>query len=350
MDTQLSPLKWLSPDRSPFVLEGFPFLEKEGVYRRLSLNPPKPLPPSVEELANCTAGGQIRFHGVFQKLVIRARLTSGLTMDHFAATGQCGFDCYLSKDTTPPRYYGTTRLDFTKDQYEAAVVELTQPMELEVIVNFPLYTGVSQVLLGFDPAAELSPPQPRQDDRRIVVYGTSITQGGCASRPGMLFTNILSRRLNREFVNLGFSGSGKCEPELALAIREIERTALLIVDTDANCPDEKWIAEKYPAFLRLYRERYPKIPILLLSRPPFAKDLIQEEMLQKRQAKRDIIQQVVAQRVDAGDKNIYFLDGELLYDPEDFEEYTVDGVHATDLGFYQMADHLFPFLCEILKD
>ena len=350
MDTQLSPLKWLSPARPPFVLEGFPFWEAEGVYRRLSLNPPKPIPAAVDDLANHTAGGQIRFHGTFQKLVIRAQLTSGLTMAHFASTGQCGFVCYLSKDGATPRYYGTTRLDFTKDRYEAAVVDLPQPMKLEVILNFPLYTGVSQVLLGFDPAAEFAPPQPRQDDRRIVVYGTSITQGGCASRPGMLFTNILSRKLNREFINLGFSGSGKCEPEMALAIREIDRTALLVVDTDANCPDARWIAEKYPEFIRLYRERYPKIPILLLSRPPFAKDLIEQQKLEQRQAKRDIIQQVVSHCVENGDKHIYFLDGELLYDPEDFEEYTVDGVHATDLGFYQMADHLLPFFSEILRD
>lgn len=270
-------------------------------------------------------------------------------MDLIAATNQCGFDCYLSQDGGTPRYYATTRIhDITKDSYEAVVVSLPVPKELEVIIHFPLYAGVCQVLLGFDEGVRLSAPRPRKDDRRVVIYGTSITQGASASRPGAALTNILSRKLNREVINLGFDSSGKCEAEAALAIRDVERTGMLILDNNPNCPDGQWIAEKYPTFLRLYRERYPKVPILVLSRCHFARDLLLEDQLRNRIDMRNATEQAVKDRVQAGDEHIYFLDGAAIFDPEEFEEYTVDGTHATDLGFYKMAQKLLPILSEYL--
>src|SRR5690606_22957788 len=107
----------------------------------------------------------------------------------------------------------------------------SQPAEMRMItLNFPLYQGVQEIEIGLSPDAQLIAPTPYIDDRKVIVYGTSITQGGCAARPGMSYTNILSRMINYEFINLGFSGNGQGEPELSHIISQIERPALLVLD------------------------------------------------------------------------------------------------------------------------
>ncbi|MEA4822781.1 MAG: SGNH/GDSL hydrolase family protein [Clostridiaceae bacterium] len=339
--------RWYSPTIAPFVLEGFPFFQKEGLYRRLSVNPPYTLPSGVETLAWHTAGGQIRFRATFRTLRIHAALLGSNNMDHMPATGQCGFDVYLA-ETGAPRYYATARFDPRADYYESPLVELPATQTLEVVINFPLYQGVREVRLGFDADAAVAAPTPRALPGRIVVYGTSITQGGCATRPGMAYTNILSRRLNAEVVNLGFSGSGQCEPEAAYAVRDVEKIALYIHDAEANVGSFEDIASRYPRFLRIFRETHPDTPILIPTKIPYAKELFHPEMRTNRLRKKELQRSIVEQFCAEGDENIYFLDGETLY-PGCFEEYAVDGVHATDLGFLKMAEGFEPVIRDILK-
>ena len=339
-------VRWYSPTTAPFVLEGFPFFKSEGIYRRLSVNPPYVLPAGVEGQSWHTAGGQIRFRATFRTMRLRAALMGSGTMDHMPATGQCGFDVYLA-ETGTPRYYGTARFDPRQDHYESAMVDLPEPRTLEVVVNFPLYQGVREVLLGFDADAVLEAPSPRAVAGRIVVYGTSITQGGCASRPGMAYTNILSRRLNAEVVNVAFSGAGQCEPEAAYAVRDIDDIALYIHDAEANVGAYEDVASRYPRFLRIFREKHPDTPILVPTKIPYAKELFHPDMRALRLRKKELQRAIVEQFRAEGDANIHFLDGETLY-PGCFEEYAVDGVHATDLGFLKMAEGFEPVIRSIL--
>ena len=339
-------LHWYAPVNAPFVLEGFPFFEKERLYRRLSVNPAFKLPEGVESQSWDTSGGQIRFRARFKTLRLRARLAGAASNDHLTATGQCGFDLYFAAEGMP-RYYSTTRFDHKADHYDVLMAELPEPQMLEVVINFPLYIGVHEVLLGFDAGAEIFPPSPRALPGRIVVYGTSITQGGCANRPGMEYTNILSRRLNTEVVNEGYSGAGCSEPEVAHAVADIDDPILYIHDSEANTPDYEVIAARFPRYMRIYRERHPETPILIVSQIPFSKELRHPAIRERRLRNKALQQTIVEQFRAEGDRNIYFLDGETLF-PGDFEEYTVDGVHCTDLGFMHMADGLEPTIRRLL--
>ncbi len=244
------------------------------------------------------------------------------------------------------RYFGTTRYDHKQTAYECSLFDRAGPALRNFTLNFPLYQGVEEVSVGLDAGARVLPPPPFALDRPVVVYGTSITQGGCASRPGMAWTNILSRRLNVEFINLGFSGSGKGEPEVAATIAEIPNPACFILDYEGNAGLEG-LKRTFPTFIRILREAHPGVPILAVSRTPFAGDRFIERSLRGTDGSAGIPARRDRRTAPRRRRRIFFQDGgELL--GEDFEECTVDGVHPTDLGFMRIANGLTPVVRGIL--
>lgn len=338
--------QWVSPLQTPVEITGFAWLDQERIYRRLPQNPQWPLPPAVDALANCTAGGQIRFATNSPRLAIRVRLAAPASMYHMPATGQCGFDCYIGAPGEM-RYFSTTRYDYTQSEYECVLFDADNGDAKSITLNFPLYQGVEEVWLGIEPDAETSAPPQYEHSGRVVVYGTSITQGGCAMRPGMAFTNILSRRLNREIINLGFSGNGKGEPELAHIISEIPDVACYVLDYDANVTTVEAMQETLPEFIRILREDHPVTPILVISRIPGASEFYDHAAYEKRMGKARVQRDTVAKLQSEGDRHITFLDGEELMG-DDHLESTVDGSHPTDLGFWLMANSLEPVLRNLL--
>ena len=342
------PLKWHSPMEAPFRLAGFAWFKVDRLYRRLPLHPIEKLPQSVDSLANCTAGGQIRFQAVTSRLSVKVRLNGVADMNHMPATGQCGFDCYLGP-TLRQRYCSTTKYDHRQSTYTCTLFELPRAEKFNVTLNFPLYRAVEEVHVGLDEGAEVLPPPPYENDGRVIVYGTSITQGGCASRPGMAYTNILSRRFNREFINLGFSGSGRGEPEVAKTMAEIANPGLFVLDYEGNCESTERLRESFPEFIRILREAHPRVPILAVSRIPFAVELINDAAFALRLERKVLERETVDSLRAAGDGLVHFLDGSTLLG-EDFDECTVDGVHPCDLGFMRIADGLTPVLRKILDE
>ncbi|CAG7649171.1 hypothetical protein PAESOLCIP111_05808 [Paenibacillus solanacearum] len=340
-------LVWKSPMEEPFRLTGFPWLGTDGVYRRLPVSPSHSLRPAVDTLANCTAGGQIQFRTDSATVVLQAELAGPANMYHMPSTGQCGFDCYIGS-FGEQAFVGTTRMKPTETKVEYPLFELKGiPRKMRTVtIHFPLYQGVKRVQIGLDAEAALEAPAPYTDDRRVIFYGTSITQGGCASRPGMAFTNILSRRFHREFINLGFSGNGRGEPELAHLIAQIERPALLALDYAANVSTEQYIAT-LPEFIRIYRSVHPDTPILVVSKIPYAQEPLNAAMRERRIIGRDFARQLVDTLQADGDRNIAFQNGDELLG-EDPEECTVDGSHPNDLGFRRMADGFTPILRKLL--
>lgn len=340
-------LKWLSPFLTPSEQLGFAWLEQDKKYRRLPVKPKAPLPPAVDALANCTAGGQIRFRTNSSRLSIRVRLRAPADMYHMAPTGQCGFDCYLGE---PGAQYFLTTANFNprEQEYEAAFYDWQQKKEEEVTLYFPLYQAVESVWIGIDSDAELMSPTPLASYQPVVIYGTSITQGGCASRPGMAYPNILSRMLPLPFINLGFSGNGRGEPELAEVISEITEPALLVLDYEANSGSVEDIAGTFPEFIRIIRSRHPEVPLLAVSNIEYASTRYNQELAQLHKNRRKIQMDTIQGLQEAGDSNLHFVDGYSLLG-EDASECTVDGVHPTDLGFYKMAKSLEPVLRSILE-
>ncbi len=335
-------MKWLSPENQPFELCGFPFYFRDHAYRRVQANPPEPLPKEVDFLAGQTAGGQIRFRAVLETLDIRVRLSAEPEMDHMTATGEGGFDCYISERMDEPLYFSTARLEDRGQEYTATLLSLSKKREINVVLNFPLYKGVEKVELGVDDDAVILPPHPLRQGR-IAVYGGSIDQGACASRPGMAYTNILSRWLNTEFINWGFSGSGKAEASAAKALSEIDDVRLFIINTAGNCPHARYLQEHLPAFLDILRQRRPYTPILIYALPVFAFNRFAESA-PVTEEKVQVETETCRQRFLQGDHHLYFYRSRMqkFFKGHSVQyETTVDGLHPNDYGMMQMAQELY---------
>lgn len=346
-DQTANQVVWYSVQIEPIEIRGFGW--KDGItrYKRLPLEPIQPIPSAVDQLAYCPAGGSVHFQTDSPYVMIRAKLSGPPNMYHMPSTGQSGFDCYIAPPGERQRYVGTTRLSPAGDAIEHKFYQL-EPKLREVTIHLPLYQGVESIEIGIYAHSQLIAPSKLQEDRRVIVYGTSITQGGCASRAGMCYTNILSRRMPCEFINLGFSGNGKGEPELSDIIGDVKRPGLLVLDYVANAGSPEKYSVTLPKFISIYRERHPKVPILVLSRIAYAADVHHPESLSKRNSYRDIGHQTVEKLRMEGDGHLYFFDcTELL--GEDYEQCTVDGIHPTDLGFMRMADGLERVLTELIK-
>lgn len=335
-------IRWYNPKEKPFRISGFAWFDKEKKYRRLPSKPEFKIPTNVDELANNTSGGQIRFRTNVSKLVLKVKLTAAAGMGHMPASGQCGFDVYVG-EPGQQKYYASAYPTVHEQSFERVIWDFTSCSKhkveqvREVTLNFPLYVGVEEVLIGTNPDAIIETPTPFLSDKRVIFYGTSITQGGCASRPGMSYTNILSRRFNLEFINLGFSGSGKGEREVALTIREIDSPACFVLDYEANASLEQYKATLLP-FIKTLREYYPDVPMIIVSRIPF----VQAEgrgWYDEYQERREYSRTTVEVLKQQGDQHISFIDGSTLLG-EYWHECTVDGIHPNDLGFMEMANRM----------
>lgn len=328
---------WYSADEGLLQVSGFAWFDKERLYRRFPANPPYKLPEAVDRLANHASGGQVRFRTDSTFLKVRVKLAGGAYMAHMAGTGQAGVDCYTGP-IGKMRFIGSAHGNFADDEFESLFFSNAPRQMRDFTLNLPLYQQVKEISVGFDEKAKIEPPQHYLTTKRVILYGTSILHGGCAARPGMSYTNILSRRINLEFINLGFSGNGKGEPEVAKNIALIENPGLYVLDYEANVtPDQ--LEETLPEFITILRKAHPDVPILVVSKITYGKETLLPSVEEPRLRNLKFQRQIVEKLRKAGDKNIYFVDGSKLLG-KDFDDCTVDGVHPTDLGFYRMADGL----------
>lgn len=333
-------LVWYDPRQAPFQIRGLYWHKTNHSWHRLpddSLAMLAQTAPGVCSMGKTPAGGQIAFETDAQRIVIHGVLASGQTMDHMTATGEMGVDCYAAYPGEPLRFEGVTRLDGRKNEYTSEVMADCGRQRKQIVLNLPLYQPLLQLEIGLEGASYVAAPRPLAGQRPIVMYGSSITQGGCVSRPGAMSTNILSRRLDMEFLNFGFSGSGKGEPEVAQLLAMVEDPAMYILSYEANAEDG--IYTTLVPFLNILRQKHPQTPILVCSRVychRYAHTPREHEALCRRRAfQRQTVEELTA----AGDKNLFFVDGWLLMD-QDCADCFVDGIHPTDLGARQVADRL----------
>lgn len=336
---------WFNPKEAPFELEGFEWIAKDTIYRRLPLHPEWELTHAVDVLANHTAGGQVRFRTDSKRILVKVELSEKSGMYHMPATGQSGFDLYV-QDGNKQRYIRTTRFQHDTIRYQVELLNAADKYSGNYTLNFPLYNGVNSLQIGIEYGSVLEPPPSFTRKGKIIIYGTSITQGGCVSRPGMAYSNILSRKLDIQFVNLGFSGSGKGEPALAHLINQISGTSMIILDYEANAG--KTIINTLGPFVDILREKHPDTPILIMSKIRYASASDASSSYYEAIKLRNFQKDFVNDRIYSGDKNIYFLDG-LTVLGDEYYECAVDGVHPSDLGSQRIADAMLPVINKILS-
>ncbi|MDD3106355.1 MAG: SGNH/GDSL hydrolase family protein [Bacilli bacterium] len=332
--------QWINPlHETNMMIYGFNWIKQDQIYRRLPLSSfeeIKKVCPLINDLADKTSGGQIHFVTDSDSIAIYAKIKGRAQLAGMTAVACGGFDCYVGKSYQDLKFYNTARFDINTNEYKTIVFE-NEPNLKYVVINFPVYGGVEHLEIGVKASSIIKKPEAL-DSKRIVIYGTSITQGACASRPGLTFTNILSRRLHKEFLNFGFSGNAFGEIELARLIASISDVSLFILDYEANGGTNGKLALTLEAFIQEIRKHHPKTPIAVLSRIKYLFDDIHAEMGKKRETIR-AFQEDLVKRLKKNDPNIWYINGSLLLG-KDYSEYTIDSIHPNDLGFMKIADGL----------
>lgn len=315
-------------------LEGQAWKDVAAPYDRFPAKAQGKVRDAVWNLSRNSAGICARF--VTDSTVIKAKweLTSAnLDMPHMPATGVSGLDLYVRDDHGHWRWLANGRP--AAQQNNATLIEKLDPKPREYLLYLPLYNGVKSVEIGLDESAKLSlaPAYPKGQQQPIVFYGTSITQGGCASRPGMVHTAILGRQLKYPVVNLGFSGNGQMEEEVGQLLIEID-AAVYVIDCLPNLTGDQ-VEKRTEPLVKILREAHPKTPILLVEDRTYSDAFLNKSKSERSEASRTALKAAFDRLTKAGDPELYYLTGhELLGDDN---EGTVDSSHPTDLGFFRQA-------------
>lgn len=314
-------IKFYNCMEKPFEVYGV-FYE-DGYFRRMPEAVAKTVSAGVNALHTNTAGGRVRFKTNSPYVAISVIEDENHKWDHFAMTGYAGLDLYSDNEYVRTFRPPTDMIDC----YESILDLPTEGMH-DIIINMPLYSNVRELYIGLDENAVVEAPSAYVNDKPVVYYGSSITQGGCASRPGRSYQAIISRRFNCDYVNLGFSGSAKGEAEMIEYIKNINMS-VFVYDYDFNAPSVEHLENTHEKLFKAIREVHPEIPVIIMTAPKFIRD-------EKFEARLKVIKKTYDNAIASGDKNVYFISGKELM-VLCGNEGTVDGTHPTDYGFASMA-------------
>ncbi len=317
-------LCFFDAENSPFKIYGV--FKENGIFRRIPENIAKKVSTGVNVLHTHSAGGRVRFVTDSPFVAIKTEYEPW-KMSHFALTGSGGFDMYAE-------YNGETRFEGTfvppadvKDGYES-IKEFNECHERVITIHFPLYSTVKKLYIGLKEGSVLKGAPDYRIKKPIVYYGSSITQGGCASKPGSSYQSILSRRFDCDYINLGLSGSAKGEDEIINYLKGLDMS-IFVMDYDYNAPSIEHLQTTHNKMFETIRAAKPDLPIVMLSRPKY----YPKEDEQKR---LDVIYNAYLTAKENDDKNVYFISGRKLMEMVG-DNGTVDGCHPSDSGFFSMA-------------
>lgn len=330
-------MRFYDAENDPFRIYGV--FKENGIFVRLPAAVAKEVNEGVNDLNRHTCGGRIRFKTTSPYVGIVAKMHYVFKMPHFPLTGSAGFDIYV-KEENEHVHMGSFRPVWDISDTLENLIDLGATKMREITIHFPLYAGVKSVYIALDENAEVLEPIPYKYEKPVVYYGSSITQGGCASRPGNAYQSMISRRLDCDHVNLGFSGSARGEESMAEYISGLDMSAF-VYDYDHNAPTTEHLRDTHERMFKIIREKNPELPIIIMPRPRMGTH--PEEI-----ARFEVIKATYDNAVAAGDKNVYLIDGPTLCQLCGTEG-TVDTCHPNDWGFASMAKAVGDVLEGILK-
>lgn len=296
-------------------------------------------------LGHHSAGMALRFASNSPFISVKwHNLEKGL-MNHQTPTGTRGLDLYTQLPDGTWTFVNSARPDVNNHNTAARVISNMDPVMREYLLYLPLYDGIDSIYIGTAAESVLTPPATALPDtsRPIVMYGTSILQGGCANRPGMAHTNILTRRLNREVINLGFSGNGQLDLEIADIIAAVPDPGLIVMDCVPNVNIEQIDTLLVP-FYNIIRAKHPDVPILFVEDPLFP-HIRFDKGAREQVTTLNAFWKKRYEQLAAKDPNLHYLPADHIIGTD--YEATVDGLHFTDLGFLRYADLLEPIIRRI---
>lgn len=344
--------QWWNPAQQNFhVLEGQVWPnEVKNPYDRFPARAEKSVRKEVWQLSRNAAGLKLRFKTDARSITIRYKVENkNYAMNHFPATGVSGIDLYsLNRDgswawATGKYKFGDTisyryqNIDLDTERY---------PDGREFHLYLPLYNNVSWMEIGIPDTSSFEMLRPRKE-KPIVVYGTSIAQGGCASRPGMAWTAILERELHTPLVNLGFSGNGRLEKEVADLLLEID-ARMYILDCLPNLEgfQSSEVEDRIIATVRAIRKKDRLVPIVLTQHSGFTENRLDASTRQSLDRINGVSEAAFKKLLVEGVRNIYMLrHKDVTMGIDD----TVDGAHPSDLGMMRYAEAYEKLIKSILR-
>lgn len=292
--------------------------------------------PHLILLGRHTSGIICSFETDSASLTFDVSLMRPSVMKHMTILAESGIDLYLGQDNDQ-QFYQSFGPESGKSNY-VHTVSFQHPGMKHIILYFPLYNGINRLMVSVD--GSVFRKKAIDYEQKIVIYGTSITQGACASRPGLSLSSLLSRALHAEVLNYGFSGNGLGEKPMIEMIASVADIDIFIIDYEANSGAVDRLMPTLHPMLDCIRSVYPKRPVIILGRVPSELERFDAHISKRRLKHRDFYQDVLKLRHDP---HLYHLDGE-IYFPNYLENMTVDGIHLNDLGFSQLIGHLVPYM------
>ncbi len=338
VDTKINKpdIRFYDVKNAPFTVHGVTY--ENGLFRRMPEAVAKTVSASVETLNKNTTGGKIRFQTDSPYVAIHAEMEYMCNISVMAFTGSAGLDLYVREDGEE-RYVGTfVPPEGAANGYES-VIDLGTSQLREFTIHLPLYSAVRSLYVGLCETATVCEPHPFTVTPPIVFYGSSITHGGCATRPGNTYTAIVARHFDADHINLGFPGSALAEQEIADYIKELDMS-VFVYDYDHNAPSTEHLANTHSRMFKTIRAAQPTLPIVILNRPKYQLNAQEVDRL-------NIIRATYEEAKQNGDEHVYFIDNRQLTELCKSEG-VVDGTHPNDLGFMSMAQAVIAVLKTIL--
>ncbi|MBR2375329.1 MAG: hypothetical protein IKA88_03470 [Clostridia bacterium] len=325
----------------PFDLYGIEYDYARERFSRIDYNLAESVNENIAYLSVHTAGGRLRFSTDSNSLELVVRYQEFAPMAHIPCTGSSGFMLLEEREngcTIAAQFAPQVN---NKDGYILNRVLPGSGMQ-NYILHFPLYNEVLDLTIGVEKGAKVGHGKKYRDTKPILYYGSSITQGGCASRPDNAYQGLIAKWNNIDFINWGMSGSAQAEDPIVDALAKFD-VSLFVCDYDHNAPDVEYLKKTHFRLYERYRAANPETPILFISKPDYRYDREDDE------ARFAVIQQTYRKAKRRGDKNVYLLRGKDLFGDVDRENCMVDGCHPNDLGFYRMAKKIYQKMKQIDK-
>lgn len=349
--------QWINPaddDRIAFYGQGWPHTQLDSPYDRLPAKAEGIVREAVWGLSRHTAGVYLSFATNAEEIRVRYQTNSRYEMPHMPATGVSGLDLYVRNPDDQALLWCRGKYAFRDTiTYIYSNLNTRNPSPgkiYEYNLYLPLYNTVKWMEIGIPQTSDVKSSSV-DDQKPILVYGTSIAQGGCASRPAMGWTSIVQRGLDRPVINLAFSGNGRLEEEVIDLIDEVD-AGLYIMDclpnltSEETYPDEE-LRHRITHSVQTLRKTHPETPILLASHAGYSDDLVSAGAFDRVDRINQILEQTFHSLIQDGVKKLYYM-------PRDeFKmcmDCTVDGTHQTDLGMQYYADAYLRKIRQILSD
>lgn len=342
-EQQQPEIQWHEVTAETFDIYGV-FPDKDGL---LSVRIPRSVAETVSKgvaaKSAFAAGGRIRFSTDSTSVSLKVEYGKGesATVMNYCVTH--GFDVYRCEQNGEEAFVGAMRPknpDVNYQTVEYCVQTRCEEMSFYTI-NMPCFAEVKRAFIGIENGSRLERGKKYRNEKPVVFYGSSITQGVAAGRPGNTYENFISQTYNLDYRNYGFGGNAKAEPTLAEFLAGLEMCAF-VSDYDHNAPNVEYLRQTHYSLYETIRRKHPDIPYIMISKPDFFTNP------EVNAARRDVIRESYEKAKAAGDENVWLIDGETLFAGPFYRSCTSDGVHPNDLGFYRMAEKIGPVIMQAL--